>query len=59
MKAKKAIQQKCTVKIHEMMVNNIKKNHLSLQFLTSSLQMARVKVIWNRSMADNNIVLNT
>ena len=55
MKAKKATQQKCTVKILEAMVNNTQKNYSSLHFFTRQVRRkkARVEVVWNSSAADS------
>ena len=47
------LSRKCTVKIHEVMVNNAHKIYLNLHFLTGSTQTARVKVVCNSSAADN------
>ena len=35
-KQRRLFSRKCTVKIHEVMVNNAKKNYLTLHFLTRS-----------------------
>ena len=40
-----------TMKIHEVMVNTLKKNYL--HFLTGLSQTARVKVVWISSAPDN------
>ena len=52
-KQRRLFSRKCTVQIHEVMVNNAYKNYLSLHFSIGSSQTARVKMFWNSSEADN------